>query len=65
MGIKRLLTYFRQNFEDTHLSKFKNKTFGIDGMGWLYQVFYSVNETKDFINIPIIRKLERKFKVLR
>lgn len=65
MGIKRLFTFFKSNFEEKELRSISGKTLGIDGMNWLYQAFFSVCDMIDSIHVPIIRKLEYRFKLLQ
>lgn len=64
MGIKRLFTFVKERFEQGSLEELRGKTLGIDGMGWLYQMFFSVNETSSRIYFPMIRKFEARFKLL-
>lgn len=65
MGIKRLFHALKDRFVERDLSEFEGKRFGIDGMAWLYQVFYSISEVPERIQMPIVRKMEAKFKLLQ
>ena len=64
MGIKRLFSYMKENFEQRDLSYLSGKRLGIDGMNWLYQAFFSVCENIDSIHVPMVRKVEYRFKLL-
>ena len=61
MGIKRLFSYMKENFEQRDLSYLSGKRLGIDGMNWLYQAFFSVCENIDSIHVPMVRKFEYRF----
>ena len=65
MGIKRLRSYLSGRFKTQSLENFKGKCFGIDGMSWLYKAFFSVNDDDhQLVKVPIVRRLEIKFRVL-
>lgn len=60
MGVKRLYSYIREAFNEVELSSIKNKKIGVDGINYLYKIYFLNNSVGELdMHLSIIRSVEK------